>query len=93
MDLDPEVARYLERVAQSLPVPAVVDAEARRARMEAIQRRFPPTPDTVAREAGAVTATLDPLEALTPSEEDAGADYFRVMRENLAALRKALGCH
>jgi len=55
MDLDPEVARYLERVAQSLPVPAVVDAEARRARMEAIQRRFPPTPDTVAREDAFVT--------------------------------------
>jgi len=55
MDLDPEVARYLERVAQSLPVPAAVDAEARRARMEAIQRRFPPTPDTVAREDAFVT--------------------------------------
>ena len=52
----------------------------------------PQLADTVAREAGAVTATLDPLEALTPSEEDAGADYFGVMRKNLSALRKALGC-
>jgi zinc transport system substrate-binding protein len=52
----------------------------------------PALADTVAREAGAVTATLDPLEALTPSEEEAGADYFGVMRDNLAALRKALGC-
>jgi zinc transport system substrate-binding protein len=52
----------------------------------------PALADTVAREAGAVTATLDPLESLTPSEEDAGADYFGVMRKNLAALRKALGC-
>jgi len=52
----------------------------------------PALAETVAREAGAVTATLDPLEALTPSEEDAGANYFGVMRKNLAALRKALGC-
>ncbi len=52
----------------------------------------PALADTVAREARAVTATLDPLEALTPSEEEAGADYFGVMRHNLAALRKALGC-
>ena len=52
----------------------------------------PALADTVAREAGAVTATLDPLESLTPSQEDAGLDYFGVMRKNLAALRKALGC-
>ncbi len=52
----------------------------------------PELAETVAREAGAVTATLDPLEALTPSEADAGADYFGVMRKNLAALQKALGC-
>jgi zinc transport system substrate-binding protein len=52
----------------------------------------PALADTVAREAGAVTATLDPLEALTPGEEAAGADYFGVMRNNLTALRKALGC-
>jgi zinc transport system substrate-binding protein len=48
--------------------------------------------DTVARESGAATGTLDPLEGLTPAEVDAGADYFSVMRENLAALREALGC-
>ena len=52
----------------------------------------PALAETVARETGAVTATLDPLEALTPSEEHAGADYFDVMRKNLAALRTALGC-
>jgi zinc transport system substrate-binding protein len=48
--------------------------------------------ETVAREAGVRTAVLDPLEGLTPEHEDAGADYFSVMRENLAALRAALGC-
>ncbi len=52
----------------------------------------PALADTVARAAGARTAELDPLEALTPSQESAGANYFSVMRDNLAALRKALGC-
>jgi zinc transport system substrate-binding protein len=52
----------------------------------------PELAETVAREAGAGTATLDPLEALTPSEQGSGADYFGVMRTNLAVLRQALGC-
>ncbi len=43
--------------------------------------------DTVARETGTRTAVLDPLEG-QPSR----GDYFTVMRANLAALRKALGC-
>jgi zinc transport system substrate-binding protein len=48
--------------------------------------------ETVAREVGAKTAVLDPLEGLTEQETNAGEDYFSVMRENLAALRKGLGC-
>jgi zinc transport system substrate-binding protein len=48
--------------------------------------------ETVAREAGARTASLDPLEGLTSDELAAGATYFSVMRSNLAVLRKALGC-
>ena len=48
--------------------------------------------ETVAREVGASTAVLDPLEGLTEKEIAAGEDYFSVMRENLAALRTALGC-
>jgi zinc transport system substrate-binding protein len=47
---------------------------------------------TVAREAGAETAVLDPLEGLSEGRIEDGADYFSIMRENLAALRKALGC-
>lgn len=43
--------------------------------------------DTIARETGARTAVLDPLE----SEPD-GGDYFSVMRDNLQALREGLGC-
>ena len=48
--------------------------------------------ETVAREAGVSTAVLDPLEGLTPEQEEGGGDYFSVMRQNLAALRAALGC-
>jgi zinc transport system substrate-binding protein len=42
---------------------------------------------TVAREVGARTAVLDPVEGLS-----SGGNYFTVMRENLAALRRALAC-
>lgn len=48
--------------------------------------------ETVAREVGAETAVLDPLEGLSEAAIAAGDDYFAVMRANLAALRKALGC-
>lgn len=48
--------------------------------------------ETVAREAGVDTATLDPLEGVTEDAAQAGADYFTVMRENLETLREALGC-
>lgn len=48
--------------------------------------------DTVAREAGAKTAVLDPLEGLTEDEVAAGEDYFSVMQANLATLRAALQC-
>jgi zinc transport system substrate-binding protein len=48
--------------------------------------------DTVAREVGARTAVLDPIEGLTRSEEQRGENYFSLMRHNLAALRRALEC-
>jgi zinc transport system substrate-binding protein len=47
---------------------------------------------TVAREAGAETAALDPLEGLGEDEIEAGEDYVSVMRANLETLRDALGC-
>ena len=52
----------------------------------------PKLAETVAREAGADTDVLNPLEGLTEQQVAGGADYFSVMRENLAALRKALAC-
>jgi zinc transport system substrate-binding protein len=52
----------------------------------------PKLAQTVAREAGAKTAVLDPIEGLTTAELARGASYFTVMRANLAALRMALAC-
>ncbi len=37
-------------------------------------------------------AILDPIEGLSQERLAAGEDYLSVMRANLAALRKALGC-
>jgi zinc transport system substrate-binding protein len=52
----------------------------------------PDVAETLAEEAGARTAVLDPLEGLTQERLDAGEDYVSVMRENLDVLRDALGC-
>jgi zinc transport system substrate-binding protein len=52
----------------------------------------PAVAETLAREAGVRTAVLDPLEGLTPEEQQAGEDYVSIMRKNLAVLRSALGC-
>jgi zinc transport system substrate-binding protein len=52
----------------------------------------PELAETVAREADARTAELDPLEGLSQEDLDAGEDYLSAMRANLSALREALGC-
>lgn len=46
----------------------------------------------LARETGVKTAVLSPLEGLSNEQARAGKDYSAVMRDNLAALRDALGC-
>ena len=48
----------------------------------------PKVAETIAKEVGAQTAVLDPVEGLT----DGSADYFSVMRANLAALKLGLEC-
>ncbi|SDO17657.1 metal ABC transporter substrate-binding protein [Geodermatophilus sp. DSM 45219] len=50
----------------------------------------PAVAETVATEAGAQTAVLDPLEGLT--DESAGSDYLEVMRANLATLQEGQSC-
>ncbi|MEH1126168.1 metal ABC transporter substrate-binding protein [Micromonospora sp. CPCC 206061] len=49
----------------------------------------PKVADTIAKEVGAQTAVLDPLEGL---QQGSSEDYFSVMRKNLSTLRPALGC-
>jgi zinc transport system substrate-binding protein len=50
----------------------------------------PAVAETVAAEAGASTAVLDPLEGLT--DESEGEDYLEVMRANLATLQEGQVC-
>ena len=52
----------------------------------------PDLAETVARETGARTAVLNPIEGLTDRERRDGEDYFSLMRANLATLRAGLGC-
>jgi zinc transport system substrate-binding protein len=78
-------ARDLERVAELV--------RARGATTVFVEPLLSPeVGETVARETGGKTAVLDPLEGLTEEALDGGEDYFSVMRANLAALRKGLGC-
>jgi zinc transport system substrate-binding protein len=50
----------------------------------------PALANTLAGDLGLETAVLNPLEGLTDADDD--ADYFSLMRDNLAALRKANDC-
>jgi zinc transport system substrate-binding protein len=52
----------------------------------------PKVAETLAREAHVRTAVLNPIEGLTKDQIEAGDDYLSVMRDNLATLRRALGC-
>ena len=47
---------------------------------------------TLAREVGARTLLLNPIEGLTPEEQAQGKRYGDLMRENLANLRAGLEC-
>jgi zinc transport system substrate-binding protein len=48
--------------------------------------------ETLAREVGAQTLVLNPIEGLTKEEEAAGKGYVSLMEENLKNLRTALQC-
>jgi zinc transport system substrate-binding protein len=52
----------------------------------------PSVAQALAREAHVTTAVLNPIEGLTKDQIDKDADYLSIMRDNLAALRRALGC-
>ena len=48
--------------------------------------------DTVAKEIGANTDALNPIEGLTQEELDAGTTYTSIQQANLASLRNGLRC-
>lgn len=50
----------------------------------------PKVAEAIAKETGAVTQVLNPMEGLSEEEIKAGGDYFSVMEKNLAALKNAL---
>lgn len=52
----------------------------------------PRVAQTLAREAGVSTDVLNPVEGLTLEELGRGKDYIGVMEDDLARVRKALGC-
>ena len=50
----------------------------------------PRVAEVIAAESGATTDILNPIENLTQEQEAAGMDYLDIMRQNLAALKRAL---
>jgi zinc transport system substrate-binding protein len=48
--------------------------------------------ESLAREVGAQTLVLNPIEGLTADEQAGGKSYLTVMEENLRNLRTALEC-
>ena len=52
----------------------------------------PKLAEALAREVGARTLILNPVEGLTKDEAAAGKEYLSLMRENLRNLREGLGC-
>ncbi len=52
----------------------------------------PKLAETLARETGAKTLVLDPLEGISEEDQRLGKDYFTVMQQNLKNLELALSC-
>lgn len=80
------------------PSPADLVSLARFARERKIRYIFfealasPKFAETLAREVGAQTLLLDPIEGLTETDAARGEDYFTKMRANLDNLKLALEC-
>jgi zinc transport system substrate-binding protein len=80
------------------PSPAELARLVRLARRHRIRYVFtetllsPRLAETLAREVGAQTLVLNPVEGLTREEEAAGTGYVDLMRQNLRTLRLGLEC-
>jgi zinc transport system substrate-binding protein len=83
---------------ESEPSPARLASIARVAREKKVKYIFvetlasPRLAETLAREIGAETLVLNPIEGLTPEEAAAGKGYLSVMEGNLRTLRRGLDC-
>ena len=83
---------------ESEPSPAALAAIVSLARQRKVEAVFFETlvnrrlADTLAREIGARTLLLNPIEGLTHEEAAAGKGYLDLMAANLANLREGLGC-
>lgn len=80
------------------PSPAHLASLVRFARRHKVEYIFfetlvsPKLAETLAREVGARTLVLNPIEGLSPEEAAAGKDYVALMEQNLENLRTALAC-
>jgi len=83
---------------ESEPSPAELAAIANLARRRKVTHIFFETlvssrlAETLAREIGAKTLVLNPIEGLTKEEAAAGKGYVDLMEANLQSLRTGLGC-
>lgn len=80
------------------PDPRTLEAVANAARAERVGTVFfedtlpPDLSDTVAREIGADTDLLSPIETIEQADLDAGASYLSIQRDNLDRLVRGLRC-
>ena len=80
------------------PSPAKIAEAAKLAKENGINYIFfetlvsPKIAETIAKEIGAKTLVLNPIEGLNEAEEQSGQNYLSIQRENLANLRLALNC-
>jgi zinc transport system substrate-binding protein len=83
---------------ESEPSPADLAALVKQLKERKVQYVFfetlvsPKLAETLAREVGAKTLVLNPIEGLTKEEQAAGKSYVSLMEENLRNLRTALDC-
>lgn len=83
---------------ESEPSPKRLEAVAKLAKDRGVTTIFfetlvdPRVASAVARLVGATTAVLNPIEGLTEAQRAARDDYLTLMRANLAALQRGLGC-
>lgn len=86
------------RAPDAEPSPADLAAVVQTARRLHVTHVFveplvsPRLAETVAREIGASTLPLDPIEGVSRERSGAGTGYVELMEANLASLRAGLGC-